>query len=84
MLTLRSRIGVAAVDGLLYAFGGYDGTSRLQTVECYEPKVVFVYALLNCMYINQWGQFLMFQHRWLYYFSNTLQDIVNMQIPLAL
>ena len=39
MLTLRSRIGVAAVDGLLYAFGGYDGTSRLQTVECYDPKV---------------------------------------------
>lgn len=39
MLTNRSRIGVAAVDGLLYAFGGYDGTSRLQTVECFDPKV---------------------------------------------
>lgn len=42
MLTLRSRIGVAAVDGLLYAIGGYDGTSRLQTVECFDPKVVSV------------------------------------------
>ena len=40
MLTLRSRFGVAAVDGLLYTFGGYDGTSRLQTVECFDPKVI--------------------------------------------
>ena len=42
MLTLRSRIGVAVVDGLLYAFGGYDGTSRLQTVECFHPMVLYI------------------------------------------
>lgn len=38
MQTLRSRVGVAVVDGKLYAFGGYDGTSRLCTVECYDPQ----------------------------------------------
>ena len=40
MRTLRSRVGVAVVDGKLYAFGGYDGSSRLCTVECYDPQVI--------------------------------------------
>lgn len=39
MSTLRSRVGVAVVENKLYAFGGYDGTSRLSTVECYDPQV---------------------------------------------
>ncbi len=39
MGTLRSRVGVAVVDDKLFAFGGYDGTSRLATVECYDSKV---------------------------------------------
>ena len=39
MLTLRSRVGVAVVNKKLFAFGGYDGSSRLSTVECYCPRV---------------------------------------------
>ena len=39
MVTLRSRVGVAVVNRKLYAFGGYDGSSRLYTVECYDPEV---------------------------------------------
>ncbi|KAG2458235.1 KLH18 protein, partial [Polypterus senegalus] len=37
MTTARSRVGVAVVNGLLYAIGGYDGQSRLSTVEVYNP-----------------------------------------------
>ena len=40
MTTLRSRVGVAVVDRKLFAFGGYDGSSRLFTVECYNPEVI--------------------------------------------
>ena len=29
---------MAALDGYIYAIGGYDGTSRLSTVERYCPK----------------------------------------------
>lgn len=39
MKTLRSRVGVAVVNKKLYAFGGYDGSARLSTVECYDPQV---------------------------------------------
>lgn len=34
---LRSRVGVAAYNNKLYAFGGYNGTERLSTVEVYDP-----------------------------------------------
>lgn len=35
----RSSVGVGALDGKLYAVGGYDGTVRrcLSSVECYDP-----------------------------------------------
>ena len=39
---LRSRrrhVGVACVDGRLYAVGGHDGNQHLNSVECYDPKV---------------------------------------------
>lgn len=39
MKTLRSRVGVAVVSKKLYAFGGYDGSARLNTVECFDPQV---------------------------------------------
>lgn len=39
MKTLRSRVGVAVVNKKLYAFGGYDGSTRLSTVECFDPQV---------------------------------------------
>lgn len=38
MKTSRSRVGVAVVNGMLYAIGGYDGQSRLSTVEVYNPE----------------------------------------------
>lgn len=39
MSTRRSSVGVAVLDGKLYAVGGYDGASRqcLHTVERYDP-----------------------------------------------
>jgi hypothetical protein len=39
---LRSRrrhVGVACLDGKLYAVGGHDGNQHLNTVERYDPKV---------------------------------------------
>lgn len=38
MLTARIGVGVSVVKRLLYAIGGYDGNSRLNTVECYHPE----------------------------------------------
>ncbi|XP_065438646.1 kelch-like protein 18 isoform X1 [Chrysemys picta bellii] len=39
MTTARSRVGVAVLNGLLYAIGGYDGQLRLSTVEVYNPEM---------------------------------------------
>ena len=41
MSTRRSSVGVAVLNGLLYAVGGYDGIARqcLDSVECYNPEV---------------------------------------------
>ncbi|CAC5356437.1 unnamed protein product [Mytilus coruscus] len=36
--TPRAKFGMAALDGYIYAIGGFDGTSRLSTVERYCPK----------------------------------------------
>jgi kelch-like protein 1/4/5 len=37
MSTPRSTVGVAVLDGKLYAVGGRDGSSCLNSVECYDP-----------------------------------------------
>lgn len=37
MAIQRSRVGVAILDGKLYAIGGFDGTVRLNDVEKYDP-----------------------------------------------
>ncbi|ESP02986.1 hypothetical protein LOTGIDRAFT_177864 [Lottia gigantea] len=38
MSTMRSRVGVAVLEGKLYAIGGNDGAERLNTVEVFEPE----------------------------------------------
>ena len=35
----RAGIGAAALDGLVYAIGGFDGVSRLDLVEMFEPRM---------------------------------------------
>lgn len=37
MSVARSEVALAALDGCVYAIGGWDGTSRLACVECYDP-----------------------------------------------
>ncbi len=36
MLSRRSTLGVAVLNGILYAVGGFDGTTGLETVEKYD------------------------------------------------
>ena len=33
-----SRLGVATLNGKIYACGGYDGSSFLRSVECFDPE----------------------------------------------
>ena len=36
---MRSRVAVAATYGCLYAIGGYDGQTNLNSMEIYDPKL---------------------------------------------
>jgi N-acetylneuraminic acid mutarotase len=38
MNTPRAKLGMATLDGYIYAIGGYDGTSNLCSVEKYCPQ----------------------------------------------
>ncbi|KAG8573996.1 hypothetical protein GDO81_008993 [Engystomops pustulosus] len=38
MKTRRIGVGVAVLNRLLYAVGGFDGTNRLNSAECYYPE----------------------------------------------
>lgn len=37
MMTRRIGVGVAVINRLLYAVGGFDGSNRLSSCECYNP-----------------------------------------------
>lgn len=39
MIEHRSSMGVAVLDGFLYAVGGYNGQATVKTVERYNPCV---------------------------------------------
>lgn len=34
----RLGVGVAVIDRLLYAIGGFNGDERLTSIECYHPE----------------------------------------------
>ncbi|RWS10322.1 Ring canal kelch-like protein [Dinothrombium tinctorium] len=36
--TRRCRAGVAVLNGLVYAIGGFNGSLRVRTVDCYDPQ----------------------------------------------
>ena len=38
MIEHRSSVGVGVLDGLLYAVGGYNGQTTVNTVERYNPR----------------------------------------------
>lgn len=38
MHSKRLAVGVAVVNRLLYAIGGFDGVNRLNSAECYHPE----------------------------------------------
>ena len=37
MMSRRIGVGVTVINRLLYAVGGFDGTHRLSSSECYDP-----------------------------------------------
>ena len=38
MNSRRIGLGLACVNRLLFAVGGFDGKERLRSVECYDPE----------------------------------------------
>ncbi|XP_067859642.1 kelch-like protein diablo isoform X1 [Heptranchias perlo] len=38
MNVARSELGLAMLDGFVFAVGGWEGSSRLDSVECYNPQ----------------------------------------------
>lgn len=38
MNSIRSRVGVAVMNRILYAIGGFNGQERLRTVELFDPE----------------------------------------------
>ncbi|XP_059834926.1 kelch-like protein 20 isoform X3 [Hypanus sabinus] len=38
MNVARSELGLAMLDGYVFAVGGWEGTSRLDSIECYNPR----------------------------------------------
>ncbi len=37
-LCLKNAVGLAMLDGFVYAVGGWEGSSRLDSVERYDPE----------------------------------------------
>ena len=47
MGTARSGVAAAALDGLLYVMGGWDGVNRLRTGEVVHTHFLFISTLMD-------------------------------------
>lgn len=54
MTSRRSGVGLAVVNGQLYAVGGFDGTAYLKTIEVYDPESN-QWRLCGCMNYRRLG-----------------------------
>lgn len=54
MSTPRNRVGVAVMDGLLYAVGGSAGNEYHKSVECYNPECD-IWTSVACMGVARLG-----------------------------
>lgn len=46
MLSRRSTLGIAILNDCLYAVGGFDGNSGLDSVEKYSPGIILVVMIM--------------------------------------
>lgn len=51
---LHKQVGLAVVNGQLYAVGGFDGTAYLKTIEVYDPETN-QWRLCGCMNYRRLG-----------------------------
>ena len=47
----RSTLGAAVLNGCVYAVGGFDGSSGLDSVEKYDPGEIMYYDQTSVMYV---------------------------------
>jgi kelch-like protein 17 (actinfilin) len=57
MSTRRSRTAVATVGNMLYAVGGYDGSSDLASAECYNTQFNQVTIINTVTFLARFAQF---------------------------
>lgn len=53
-LHILFQVGLAVVNGQLYAVGGFDGTAYLKTIEVYDPETN-QWRLCGCMNYRRLG-----------------------------
>lgn len=57
MMSRRSGVGLAVVNGQLYAVGGFDGTTYLKTIEVFDQvRRQFDRMLYELKVINFWAK----------------------------
>lgn len=54
LIYLYFQVGLAVVNGLLYAVGGFDGTAYLKTIEVYDSEQN-QWKLCGCMNYRRLG-----------------------------
>jgi hypothetical protein len=48
----RSTLGAAVLNGCVYAVGGFDGSSGLDSVEKYDPGEIMYYDWTRIMHVR--------------------------------